>query len=694
MEKGNSSGSFTGEYDDTDLARPLQLKAAFDKWYDYHLKPIIDDSRNRYMMVLNDAAERIERGLSALPSTKSTSICDSFVENAILEYNQDPDAISFTSRTAFDPQKDTLAKILTEDFIYRKENTSNFHLWQEASLRAAAADGIEAAFIHWVHEFYEKEMQPKYVLTDTGEEVPPEIYEQFKGQLDFKEVPNTQKVVVRDTWVIDKLMPRRDVFWDPKIPYLDVNLGTFAGVMIPVTITEIETFKGSGVFDAEFDLEEARGKLSTMRDGNDAATQLANYNFSDNERVDLQDKNRAELMIFFEKRGFEWFVQFSIQGTFQLSTFKPVNDVFYNGRPVNRLPIVVGYLKSRLWDATGVGFPEVIAPIEDELSDHRNNANDIAKQIAQGGRIRLSPDHNVNLDDVLNSRAFEAEKDEVEFLQYPTGMLEAMRLDDARSQDIASLVPVSMADRSRQLAMKGSTKGLGLNQMAEQDANAKMGVNLLIRNMTFFKPVLALIAHLTMAYETDETILKIASRNAGSQFPETVRNGKKILDISVFDFEFDVQINAGLGSTPRYKKAQNTMEISKFRKELNIPTDWKQIAQQLNVLAGFNANQFDAPPPPPQPPEVDYKANVNIDLAQLLSLAPQAGEFLLQKMMTGGMSINAKVDGKNPQLQKIINENKQNGGSGVPERAGTVAPDMRGEMGAAMSAGGQMNGNP
>ncbi|KAB0668950.1 hypothetical protein F6V30_14020 [Oryzomonas sagensis] len=687
MEKGSASGKFE-DIDDDDLSRPLQLKRSFDNWYDFHLKSIIDDCRNRYMMILDDAQDRISRGLSALPSTKSTSIVDGFVENAILEYNQDPDAISFTSRTATDPVKDKRAQILTEDFIYRKDNTSNYHLWEESSLRAGATDGLEAAFVHWVKEAYEKPLPDRRVLKATGEEVPEAIYGALKDIYEFETVKNSQTITVRDTWVIDKLMPRRDCFWDPKIPYLDVNLGTYAGIMIPVTAEEIEKFKEIGVFDADFDMGEALGMLSSTRDGNDAAMQLSNYDFSDAERVDLQEKNRAELMIFFEKRDFQWFVQFSLQGTFELSTFQPVNDVFFNGRPVNRLPMVVGYCKSRLWDATGVGFPEVIAPIEDELSDHRNNANDIAKQIAQGGRIRLSPDHNVNLDDVLNARAFEAEKDEVEFIQYPTGLLESMRMDDARTQDIASLVPMGIADRSRQLAMKGSTKGLGLHQMAEQDNNAKLGVNLMIRNNTFFKPVLALIAHLTMAFESDEVVLKIAARNAGTQFPTTFHNGRQIIDLTMFDFEFDVQINAGLGATPRYKKAQNILEIAKFRKEWNIPTDWGQIASQLNVLAGFNADQFNAQPPPPQPPEVDYKANINIDLAQL---PPQAQMVLLQKMMAGGMSITAKVDGKNPQMQKAINESKQNGGIGLPERSGMAAPDMRGEMGAAMSAGGQQN---
>jgi hypothetical protein len=678
--------------DDTEeTGRALELKRAFDSWFDYHLKPTIDDNRNRVMMILKDAAAREARGMSALPSTKSLSIVDGYVENAILEYNQDPDAISCTSRTPDSPARDKYAQILTEDFIYRKENTSPYHIWQEASLRSGATDGLEAAFVHWQHESYKKPLPDRYMIN--GQEVPPEIYEQFKDQFEFDVLPNEQTFIVKDTWTIDRLMPRRDVFWDPKIPYLDVNLGSFAGIMIPITSDEIMSYKEKGVFDADFTAEDIEEKLSAIREGNDAANLQPSPDSRDRQRVDLGDKNRAELMVFFEKQGFEWLVQFSLSGTFILSTFKPVNDVFFNGRPVNKLPIVVGYLKSRLWDATGVGFPEVIAPIEDELSDHRNNANDIAKQIAQGGKVRIEPDTNVDIDQVLNARVFRAEKDEVEFIQYPTGLLEAMRLDDARSQDIASLVPMGITDRSRQLSLKGTTKGLGLNQMAEQDSNAKLGVNLMLRNQTFFKPVLWLIFQLTIAFETDETILKIAARNAGTQLPKTIRNGREIIDLSVLDFDIDIVINAGQGSTPRYKKAQNTLQIAEFRKAYNVPTDYVAMAAQLNVLAGFNANQFDIQAPPPPPPPVEYKATVNIDLAQLLTLAPEAAQFLMDKMMGGGMDITAKVDGKNPQLKAATAEAEAQNGetSGIPERAATDAPDMTGETGAAMSAGGQMS---
>lgn len=674
----------TGE----DLSRSLQLKRAFDAWFDFHLKPIIEDSRNRVEMVLPDAADRIERGLSALPSTKSLSIVDGYVENAILEYNQDPDSISFTSRTPNNPQRDKFAQILTEDFIYRKDNTSNFHLWQEASLRSGATDGLECAFVHWVYESFQKEMPDKFV-SPGGKEVPQSIYELYGEDFGIQRVPQTQEIVARDTWVIDRLMPRRDCFWDPKIPYMDVNLGEFAGVMIPITLSQVMGYKARGVFDLEFTEEDIEGLLANTREGNDAAL-TSGFDFSQNERVDLKDKNRAELMIFFEKIDFQWFVTFSISGRFQLSTQKPVNDVFFNGRPVNRLPLVVGYLKSRLWDATGVGFPEIIAPIEDELSDHRNNANDIAKQMAQGGRIRVNPDHNVDLDQVANARMFLAEKDEVEFIQYQPGMLESMRMDDSRSQDIAALVPMGIADRSRQLALKGSTKGLGLHQMQEQDANAKLGVSLMIRNRSFFIPVLSLIAQLTMAYETDEVVLKIAARNANTQLPTTIRGGRKIIDVSVFDFEVDVQVNAGLGAVPRYKKAQNLLQIMQIRQQAGIPTDFQAAAGMLNVLAGFNEDQFNAPSPPPQPPPVDYKATIAVDLTTLLQLSPQAGQFLLNKMIAGEMAVTANVAEKTdkpvPYSSAALAQN--GGGMAMPERAGAEVPDMMGPAAAAMSEGG------
>jgi hypothetical protein len=49
------------------------------------------------------------------------------------------------------------------------------------------------------------------------------------------------------------------------------------------------------------------------------------------------------------------------------------------------------------------------------------------------------------------------------------------------------------------------------------------------------------------------------------------------------------------------------------------------------------------PPPQPPPPEVDYKATVTIDLLTLMQIQPQAGMFLMDKLVNGQMSMTANV---------------------------------------------------
>jgi hypothetical protein len=89
-----------------ELTRQKELVAGATAWFDGKLKTIITDSRRRYRMQLKDASERSSRGLSTIPSTKSTSAVDRYVERLAIEMFQDPDSISFTSKSAFDPERE------------------------------------------------------------------------------------------------------------------------------------------------------------------------------------------------------------------------------------------------------------------------------------------------------------------------------------------------------------------------------------------------------------------------------------------------------------------------------------------------------------------------------------------------------------------------------------------------------------
>lgn len=301
-----------------ELSRQKQLVDSFYTWYDTGLKGIVADNRRRYRMQMLDGAEREERGLSALPSTKSASVSDRFREKALLEYHENIDSISYTSKALNDITKEELCRWLTEIFIYRSQNTFPFFSWHSSSLLACAVDGIEAAMVWWRREAIQKTsvvMGPLGMPTET-----------------------TQSIPVRDTWWIDQLMPGRDVVWDPKIPYLDVNLGQYAMVKLRKSLDECSTLSTNGVFDIQTDFSEHQTSgIDTQADWGKTARDV--------DQVDLGDKNLIEVWCFFFKENNEWLCQFSLGGTTEISTVRPVNDIFFGGRQVNRLPVVVGTMQ-------------------------------------------------------------------------------------------------------------------------------------------------------------------------------------------------------------------------------------------------------------------------------------------------------------------------------------------------------------
>jgi hypothetical protein len=219
-------------------------------------------------------------------------------------------------------------------------------------------------------------------------------------------------------------------------------------------------------------------------------------------------------------------------------------------------------------------------------------------------------------------------------------------------------------------------------------SDEKMGVQLYTRNETFLKPILYLIAQLEMAFETDEVVLRVSANAAGIKPPEAMKaDGKTVLDISVLDFGIGIQINAGLGSAPRYQKADTTMQLVDWGKDHGVPVRADEAFKQLSTLAGYNPDQLIDVNFKPPPPQVEYKATVNIDLATLLQLEPEAGRFLLQKFVSGEMGISAKID-DNPQM----NLARQNGGGFItPDRTGNVV-DATGAAALGMSNGGIQNG--
>jgi len=661
------------------LKKANDFESQFYSWFDSGLKDILNDNRRRYRMELADKDERTLRGLSALPSTKSTSVVDIAVERALLDYHGDPEALSYTAKSADDPMQEQFAQWLTKVFHYRAEHTFPFFTWHNSSLTSAFTDGMEAALVTWKKEAYDNK-ETVYVDLLSGQQIDEVAYKEgvATDDLRFYKQDVINEVIVNDTWWIDQLKPGEQLLWDFKIPYMDINLGQVALVKIPKTVDQIMKLSDAGFFKKikREEVEKYTSSGPTTRNYMDVSTTVTNP-----DTVDMDEYNRVELWYFFEKKDCQWYVTFSIEGKLELSKQIKVNDVFFGGRPVNRLPIVLGCTKLKLWETIGRGLPETIASIEDEWIDHRNNLNDAAKLAVQG-KWRIEPDSDVYIDDILNARAFHARQGEVEAITQNFGLLENLRATDPLTADMNELIPVGMGSRS--VVPKGTDKTLGATQLALQSSQDKLSVQLMVRNQTFMKPLMWLIAQLEFAYESDENILRIAGKQAGMNPPETLVDGKLGVDISVFDFDVNVQVNAGLGSAPRTQKVNNLMQIVQTGRMLNIPLDNVMIFNQLLTVAGYMPDQFiNKQPPAPVPPQVEYKLDLKTTWAEVVQFAPELLQDLVKKYQEGQVEVKTTVD------DAMLNEQIHNGQQALQTAENPIQDMTQGAAAMGMSQGGQ-----
>lgn len=678
---------------DTDILKnQVDFEEQFRSWFNAGYKGLIDDSRRRYRMVLEDANERIERGLSAVPSTKSAEVVDKAKESALVEYHKDTKSLSYTSKSIQNPESDSWAKWLTSVVHYRMNAVNGFPFfsWHDSSLKAGYTDSLECALVYWRKESY-KESRKVYFDQINGQEISKEDYEALKEtwptedplvppfETAYTEESVQEEFVASDTWWIDQLKPGENIMWDWKAPFMNVNLGQSCLVKIPKTVDEIMDYMDKGVFkkvkrDVIKQHQEAGDTDPESNDGSELIEGASNH--------DQGDNNRVNLWIYFEKVKFRWMVSFSIEGKVLLSDRKPVDDVFFNGRRVNVLPVVVGYMDKALHENIGRSLPQAIAPIEDQYTDHINNVNDIAKNMARGGRIRIAPGADVDIDQVLNGGVFTAESGEVEFVQYNSGVMDALRSADMHSAAINSLAPAGVS--AVNIAPKGTNKTLGVSQMIQAGTDGKRYCQLMVRNQTFLKPLLWLIAQLEFSYETDDKALRIAASQVPGFQPPVVQlaDGRTIVDTSKFDFDIDVEINAGLGEMPDTEKFNNLMQFKAFCDQIGITLDPMMLGQLGASLTGYDFGRFNPrPPQAPRPqPKLDSKLTVD---AMWIDLPPQVQMMLIEKWKNGEVATDTKIDA---QMKELMH-------NGNPQPAAQAAPDMTGgAMANAVSAGGQIGG--
>jgi hypothetical protein len=462
-----------------ELSEQKKLCESAQTWFDGKFRTTILDNRRRFRMQLKDDEVRKKRKLSRLPSTKTPAAVDRYVERALIEYHQDPDAISYTSLDVFDPRKDEWARWLTSTVHYRMRNTFPFFSWNQASLMAGGVDGVECALVSWSREGYtEKAKEYSYTGEDgISRPVPKHVFDEyspiFPDQFQELELTNFEKT--KDTWWIDQLEPGKDVIWDPTAPYMDVNLGGFVKVVFKKSADELKKMAESGILDKKLlndDLIRKYQKTKTTP----TTYSLRNEKLLDEPAdVDLGELGKIDLTCFFFKENSRWMCQFSFDFIDELSGIKPVNEVWFHGRKVHILPVVVGHTKPKLWESGGRAVPEIIAPIEDEHIDHKNNVNDAAK-IAIQGRWWVDEDSDVNIDRLLNARVVRGRKDE-DFgaLETNFDVITTLRADDARNMEINELIPAGVMSGSGMWFRKARTRPLAHSRWGRCRATKKWG---------------------------------------------------------------------------------------------------------------------------------------------------------------------------------------------------------------------------
>lgn len=617
------------------LKKQEQFNNDFKAWFDGNIKPTLDKNRKRYAMEVEDADKKKELGLSAIPSTKTSSVVDRAVDRAIMEYHGEQDAITFTAKNAGNKDLDFLAAIHTENFHIRAENNFPFPVWNATSLTAGFVDGLEGAMVSWRKESYQDKKTVYMTVNEMGQpvEIDEAIYNEYsKFAPDFfYEEEIEEEVVTLDSWWVDQLLPGENVLWDPKAPLLNVNMGQVCLVKLERTVDQIVQMGESGVID-----EVTKEELYAHQDSN----KVEDYEASGVTDPDLGAYNTVELWVWFEKDKGRWQLEFSIEGKMKLSEPKDLNEVWYNGRRVNKLPVVVGTTKLKPFLAIGRGLPETIGPVEDEYQSLRNLSLDKARQDIEG-RWRVNPDSDVDLNELINSPVVRANQFDVEKFDNRSNNMGVTQQISALVGDINELAPVGM--ESSQIVPNGNDKTLGAIQLALGSSNEKLSVALMVRNFTFFRPLIHLISDLTIAFETDENILKIAEarvskqrQHQGQQLPQ--KGGK--IDLERLDIPLNVQINAGLGSVPRQQKLQYMTYLGEAGAKLGIPLDGMEMFRQGSVLLGFAEDQF-VSTEPPSPPSPELKGTVNIDFDRL----PPQMQMMVLQTFAQGQEIRASFKG-------------------------------------------------
>lgn len=450
------------------------------------------------------------RGRTHLFRPKTRGAVRSIMQTAANALFANPDVVSISAGDDQDPIQRASAAVKQELLNYRMDSGSgrNSIQWFVTAMGAAqtaAITGLCVSKQYW-------EYRAREIEEEVEEPVETEVMPGFKV-IEMKSKTRKRKIIERDRPMIE-LYPIEQVGRDPAADWTDQTGGSFIYLSKPITVDDLKTMmaqegpvKWRDLGDEELTKSVIDYEASAVRRSREEGQ----------DRLDRARPAKGHQLtwiheMFIRLDGQEW--HYWMLGKHQiLSEPMPLEDAypFLEGER----PIVVGTGALDAFTVNPMSPVESWQPIQHEMNDLVNLRLDNLKQVIspltkvkRGRRVSVSAIQNRSPDTILYLDAM----DDVEFDRPPpfdpAAYAEMERLN-ADFDDLAGKFSGGSVSTNRQM-----NETVGGMQLMNQAAMSMSEFDLTVWIETWVEPVLRQVLKLEEYYESDETVLALASKKA------------------------------------------------------------------------------------------------------------------------------------------------------------------------------------
>lgn len=472
-----------------------------------------------------------------------------------------------------------LMKALVE---YRLDKTIPWFLLLLGAHHDVQVMGSVCAYVYWE---YERSQEPKFMEVP-GEEPGAEP----KG---FVEVPDLTPA--KDAPRVE-LRPIENIRIDPASDWLDpINSSPYVVDVFPMFVGDVkERMKAVDDKTGQPKWKEAEVQMfvDNRVDFTGDAVRLARQGLNRVDPMVQRDRNvRDHDLIWVHRniirhKGQDW-VYYTMGVTFLLSDPVRIGEVYSHCRP-GRRPYVLGHMEIEPFKVYTPGMVELVEQTQIASNEVTNTRHD-----------------NVNL--VLNKRYLVTRGSNTDVAaltrSVPGGSVLTDRIDAIKPLDFPEVTASAYQEQDRidldfdELAGNFSTGSVQSNRklnetvggmaMISNDAASVLELGIRVFAETFVKPVLELLVGLEKAYETDETVLKIAGQKAG-----IFGGGLAEIPPEVFDVDTSIRVNVGYGATNPQMRVEKLLygvqAIEKIAPVFGqIGGDLKEVVKEVFGALGF-----------------------------------------------------------------------------------------------------------